>query len=121
MGYYSDVALAFTGVTLNAFRKKLAGLAGKTREETDNLFRYAAKHHTDANSECWFWQEIKWYAECPEDFPDIDFVEKFLAGADEEEFYFVRCGEDYDDNEVRGLWWDNPFGITLCRGIVLDC
>lgn len=41
--------------------------------------------------------------------------------AEEEEFYFVRTGEDYEDNEIRGLWWDNPFGITLCREIVLDC
>lgn len=40
---------------------------------------------------------------------------------DEEDYYFVRTGEEYDDNEIRGLLWDNTFGITLSREIVLDC
>ena len=39
----------------------------------------------------------------------------------EEEFYFVRIGEDYEDKEISSLWWDNPFNISFCREIVLDC
>ena len=40
--------------------------------------------------------------------------------ADDEEFYFVRFGEDYEDNEINGLWRDNPFNISFCREIALD-
>ena len=40
---------------------------------------------------------------------------------DEEDYYFIKIGEEYEDVETRGLWWDNPFGLTLTRGIVLDC
>ena len=122
MGYRSDVALALTGGTLSAFRQKLTDLPDNIRKEIEPLFtEWFEKHLTEDNCECWFWKDIKWYTCWPEHYPDIDFVEKFLDEANEEEFYFVRVGEEYDDNEIRGLWLDNPFGITLCREVVLDC
>lgn len=121
MGYYSDVALALKGDTLEKFKNKLAKLPEETRKDIMPLFDYADKHLSEEEAECWFWKDIKWYVGWPKDFPDVDFVDKFLEQADGEEVYFVRIGEEYDDNEIRGYWWDNPFGITLCREIVLDC
>ena len=122
MGYRSDVTLALTGDTLVAFRDKLASLPEKDRKEIEPLFtEYADKHLTDENAECWLWKDIKWYTDWPQYYPDIDFVDKFLNDANEDNYYFIRIGEEYDDNEIRGDWWDNPFGITFTREIVLDC
>ena len=122
MGYYSDVAFALTGKTLTQFKKELADLPENTRKEIEPFFtQWADKHLVEENSECWFWKDVKWYTCWVDNFPDIDFADKFMDEADDEEFYFVRTGEDYEDNEIRGLWLDNPFGITLCREIVLDC
>lgn len=122
MGYRSDAALAVKGNALCKFRKKLAELPEKERGEIAPLFNeWADKHFSEIDGECWFWSDIKWYTGWPEHYPDIDFVDKVLDESDEEDYYFVRFGEEYDDNEIRGLWWDNPFGITLCREIVLDC
>ena len=122
MGYRSDVALAMTGKTLETFRQKITELPEQTRKEVEPLLNeWADKHLTEDGSECWFWKDLKWYTGWPEHYLDIDFVDKFLDEADDEEFYFVRVGEDYDDNEIDGLWWDNPFNISFCRELVLDC
>lgn len=121
MGYYSDVAFAMKGNSLEKFMEKLEKLPVETRKAVMPLFHFADRHLVEENAECWFWKDIKWYACFPKDFPDVDFVEKGMNEADEEDFYFVRVGEEYDDNVIRGLWWDNPFGVTLCREIVLDC
>ena len=120
MGYYSDVALALKGRSLKQFKSKLAATTEKTRKDIMVLFDNPDKYLTEDDSECWFWKDVKWYTNWPEYYPDVDFVDKFLEEAEDEEFYFVRTGEEYDDNEIRGYWWDNPFGITLCREIMLD-
>ena len=37
-----------------------------------------------------------------------------------EDYYFIRVGEDNDDTDVRGGFWENPFGMCLVRGIAFD-
>ncbi len=124
MGYYSDVVFALTKKGKEYFDKKLSNetTPAKTREEMAVLLKYADQHRTDeSGAEVWFWKDVKWYTDWPEHFPDVDFIDKLMDELDEEEYYFVRVGEEYDDNEIRGLWWNNPFGVTLCRNILLDC
>lgn len=124
MGYRSDVALALTGKGVEQVRLALASpeTSASAREQVTQLLDCAEKHHTEADgSEFWFWGQIKWYTNWPEDYAAVYFIDTVLSRLDEEEFYFVRIGEEYDDNEIRGLWWDSPFGISLCREIVLDC
>lgn len=36
---------------------------------------------------------------------------------EDEDFRFLRVGEDHDDTEVRGCFWENPFDMELLRGI----
>ena len=47
----------------------------------------------------------------------MSFIENLLAELDWKDFLFIRIGEDYDDTEVRGDFWDNPFEIRLERSI----
>lgn len=124
MGYRSDVALALTKKGKEQLMRSLESeqTSIAAREQVPRLLGWADKHLTeDDGSESWYWDQIKWYTDWPDDFADIYFIETFLSELDEEEFYFVRIGEEIDDNEIRGLWWNNPFGISLCREIVLDC
>lgn len=80
MGYRSDVALALTGETLAALKRKLTELPDSARREIESLFtEWFEKHLTEDNSECWLWKDIKWYTCWPEHYPDIDFVENFLG------------------------------------------
>ena len=59
---------------------------------------------------------VKWY----EDFSDVSFIENLLAELDWKDFLFIRIGEDYDDTEVRGDFWDNPFELGLTRKISME-
>lgn len=124
MGYYSDVALALTKRGKEQFMLALesAETSMAAKEQVPRLLGWADKHLVeDDGSESWYWKQIKWYTDWPEDFADVYFIDNILSELSEEEFYFARIGEEHDDNEIRGLWWDNPFGISLCREIVLDC
>lgn len=122
MGYRSDIALALTGQSLIAFKDRIKQLPEKIRGEVEDLLNgYADRHIVENGNECWLWKDLKWYTYAPEYYPDVDFVDRFLDEADSNDFYFVRIGEDYEDNEIRGDWWDNPFGLYLSRSIMLDC
>lgn len=119
MGYYSDTALALTGKGVDTLNKKLAApeTSEEIRKEVQGLLSQADSHYTDSNSgaEVWHWAWSKWYS----NFPEVAFVESLMAEIDEEDYRFIRIGEDYDDTEVRGGFWENPFGMELTRNIVL--
>lgn len=36
-----------------------------------------------------------------------------MADLEYEDYYFIRIGEDYDDIEVNGGFWDNPLGMRI--------
>ncbi len=124
MGYYSDVALALNEKGRTLLNQKLASsnTAAVVRYDVSRLLEHASQHKYDAEtkSECWLWQGVKWFAVDPAYYRDIHFIESVLEELDESDYYFVRIGEDTDDNEIRGLWFDNPFEIVLHREIVLD-
>ena len=37
----------------------------------------------------------------------------------DEDYHFIRIGEDYDDIDVRGTFLDNPFELSIQRSISL--
>ncbi len=124
MGYYSEAALVLTKKGKEYFDKKLAdkAVSAKTRKELENLLKYADEYHTDnSGAVAWLWKSVKWYTCCQEYFPGIGFIDKVMGELDAGDYFFVRVGEEYDDNDIQGDWWDNPFGATLCRSVVLDC
>ena len=121
MGYRSNIALAMSKKVKNEFYRKLASekVNNETRKEVKSLFESATQHLTDPDTgaEVWYWSDLKWY----QGYSDVDFIEGVLSELNDDEFYFVRVGEDYEDNDIRGWWSDNPFGITFCTEIVFDC
>lgn len=96
MGYYSDVALCLT-------RAGVAQLATVIEARVAAPHRLCLQRHKglDRRRTClqgrghravaFFWSCIKWYA---------DFV-----------------GENHDDTEVNGGFWDNTLDMCLVRGI----
>ena len=64
----------------------------------------------------YFWTYQKWCSQ----FPEIMFFENLMNELEPESFYFVRIGEELDDNEVRGSFWDNPFDLGIDRSITFS-
>ena len=122
MGYRSDVALALTENGIKIFNQMLASSDAVVQYDVSHLMAFAKQHRcdTETKSECWLWHSVKWFTGDPVCYRDIRFIESVLDKLDERDYYFVRIGEDMDDNEIRGLWFDNPFEIILRREIVLD-
>lgn len=123
MGYRSDVALALTKAGVETLNRKLDedALNRVKKQHVKELISHAQKHFIDeSGDESWYWEQIKWYTDWKDDYPEIHFIDSLLRELNEDEFYFIRIGEDYDDVEIRGLWLDNPFEITLCREIIFD-
>ena len=40
-----------------------------------------------------------------------------LKELDDEYYRFIRIGEEDDDTEMSGRFWNNPFDMYLTRGI----
>lgn len=103
MGYYSDAALA---VRKRDFDRML--IRAKQEPDPDELLRFLtrnADHYAGGDPDdpespvVLYWSFIKWY----EEFPDIRYVEDWMAGkyGDGFGFAFIRIGEGDDDVEER--------------------
>lgn len=123
MGYYSDAGLALTQRACKTLSAKLADpkLEPRTVNEVKLLLEHADQHYRDAESgaEVWKWDSIKWYSGEPRWYPEIHFLENLMETLDEQDYRFIRVGEDYDDTEVRGYFSENPFDLELKRGIAI--
>ena len=121
MGYRSEVGLALTRLGVETLEKRLASPEhdGEVRKRIREFLDNAEKHAKDEKSgeEAWYWDSLKWYTDDPEHFPEVDFIEKLLAELAYEDFRFIRIGEDYEDTEMRGGFWENPFDMELERYI----
>ena len=121
MGYRSDVGLALTKEGAETLEKRLAlpELEEGVRQRIREFLDHADKHAKDEERGhgAWYWDYLKWYTDDPVHFPEVDFIEKLLSELPYEDFRFIRIGEDYDDTEMRGGFWENPFDMELGRYI----
>ena len=77
---------------------------------------YKRQHHEDADTgaEVYLWNYVKWY----DDFKEVSFLEELMQELNEQDYLFIRTGEDYDDTEVQGYFWDNPFDLKLSLSLI---
>ena len=124
MGYCSDVGLVLTRHGASELRKSLktACLQLSVKNDVRDLLRTADEHHKDAGSgaEVWKWNCIKWYDSEPYFFKEIKFIADTIRSLSEEDYRFIRIGEDYADVEVLGSYWDNPFGLDIERTLIIS-
>lgn len=124
MGYYSNVGLALTKTGVDFLQSRLASpeVSKELREEVNTLLDYAERHYMDAASgvEVWYWDGIKWYDSNIDGFQDICFIMDTLANLEGDNYRFIRIGEEYDDTEVMGEFWENPFDFELTRSMTLS-
>lgn len=120
MRYRSAVALALTSKGANILQARLETLDEDSyvRKETEDLLRTADQHYTDAVSgaEVFYWENIKWYHE----FEEVRLVVKCIEYLDDDDYRFIRIGEDVDDIVCAGSFYDDPFAMDLSRRINID-
>ena len=121
MGYRSEIGLCLAAQAQAALETSLSNLANGEityTPEEEKLIRAlfpAADIRKDENSGtvAYHWSWIKWYS----DYPEVRFIESFLATLEDEEYLFLRLGEADDDFESAGAFWDNPLQMSYSRSI----
>ena len=122
MGDYSDVALCLTKTgaakLATAVEARVSDTYGDfaSNDIKEMVGREPAHKDMASGTVAFCWTGMKWYA----DFEEVAFVENFMADLEYEDYYFIRVGEDYNDIEVNGGFWDNSFGMRIERRIVLE-
>ena len=116
MGYRSDVAIAIHKdlqgdfLTFLNTEQLMAEIFGD-RSDFDLDKDYLGEGHWLFSAE-----DIKWYATWDE-FADIQMFEKFMDAMEEvvekrEKYRFIRIGEEIEDIEYRGDWWESNLGVS---------
>lgn len=107
MGYRSEVLLALkpkARALLSTYIARGGQLAALFTDEEADIDK---RNDGDIT---YRWDSIKWYDSYPEIGAIIDFMARLDNEDLEEEYKFIRIGEDADDNETRGYGFD--VGIT---------
>ena len=120
MGYYSDVALC---LTKNGMDQLKSSLVQAERNNPENFAAIkmliageASKIDEGTGAVVFLWEGEKWYAE----FDEVAFVATLMDSLPDEDFLFIRLGEDYDDIETRGSYRCNPQLVRITREIAAD-
>lgn len=114
MGYYSEAALVFTAKGAETMRSMIGeqqlGMALRTRN-----FLEESMHAVDSESRAEFfhWDSVKWYLV----FEEIACINSVMEELDDEDFLFIRIGEDFEDLEIQGSYWENPFNLDVVRTV----
>lgn len=115
MGYYSEAALVITAKGAETMRSMIdeqqLGMALRTR----NFLEEANTHSIDSESfaEFFHWDSVKWYLM----FEEIACINSVMEELDDEDFLFIRIGEDFEDIEILGRYWENPFNLDVVRTV----
>lgn len=114
MGYYSEVALVFTAKGAETMRSMIdeqqLGMALRTRNFLEEAM-YAVD--SESRAEFFHWNSVKWY----QMFEEIACINSVMEELDDEDFLFIRIGEDFEDLEIQGRYWDNPFNLDVVRTV----
>ena len=106
MGYRSDVSLELKKEANDIFQ---ALYAQEFPEDIEFLSSNIEKETDEATLYCW--SDVKWY----DTYPEVSFIGNFISELDENDYRFVRIGEEYEDNETGG--YSEEFNLNIHRSI----
>ena len=102
MGNFSDVVLVLDKIGYSRLQEAM----NEATEDVRKLFQLNREFAVEPGTgmAIFYWQGIKWYWSEPE----LKFVEAFLEDLEDEQYLFIRLGED-GSLDTRGGLYDNPF------------
>lgn len=121
MGYCSHVALCLSPAGEAAFQEEYgAALRAPESElppDSENLLSHPDGHYEKQGASLRTWEAVKWYKE---DFPELRFLHNFIDEHHYEDCLFLRYGEELDDIEKDGGYYDNPFNLRFARSFAFE-
>lgn len=112
MGYRSEVGFAIKGTAL---AELIEGDSSLTDLVKICLNDADLHKKSDDGNHLFIWDDVKWYP-----YDEVAAFEKRLNCIDSESYRFIRLGENDDDTETQGGWYDNEFGLGYIRKLEYD-
>ena len=115
MGYRSDVAIAIHKDLQGDFLTFLNTEQLMAEVFGDRSDFELDKDYQDDGHWLFTASDINWYASS-EDYKDIQMFENFMDAMEEvvdkrEKYRFIRIGEEIEDIEYRGDWWESEIHV----------
>lgn len=130
MGYYSDVGIVFKKDEyvkfLNNYEKRMEKYKEdpdkiKTLEEMKKVIEEIKQISSNKEDVLLYFDDIKWYDYDEEYFCDIvEIMNIIKEDLEENNFFYIRKGEDLDDIEELGYYYDNEFNLNIQTQIVYN-
>lgn len=117
MGYRSDVCVALTDSatrlikTIMTHLPKDHELNALVKEDEATFHEITQQQIADQDYDCdskMYFEQIKWY----DSFEDVGLILEILNHVDDEEWLITRVGQDTDDIEQNGSYWDSDVYIS---------
>ena len=110
MGYRSEVALALTQDAAKLFKAICDHNSGLKSliEDCDTTYGWEESEIEQGYTTKLHWTHIKWY----DGYLEIDQIQEFMNNVDEEEWHFLRIGEETEDIDQQGAFWESDMYIT---------
>lgn len=113
MGYRSEVALCLSPAGETLLQQHLAEMQETLPKQEfldiANFFHAPVDILKEKGSVLRYWHWCKWYDE----YAEVELANKVISELESEEFLFLRVGDDPDDVEERGHYYESPFS-SLC-------
>ncbi len=107
MGYRSTVAIAFTDHAVRLL-DAIAGHIPELAELIAEAERQTINDCEDDKGGKLYWDYIKWY----DGYNPISALEQFLCCIPDEDFHFLRLGEEPADIEERGGFYESEMYVN---------
>ena len=114
MGYRSDVALAMTtdaAILMKALCDHDPELK-RLIDDADEKYNWEEGEGVGEYTTKLMWANIKWY----DGYHEVDCITQFMNWVSEEDWYFIRIGEETDDTVQSGGFWASDMYVsrTIC-------
>ena len=114
MGYRSEIVITLSKEAKKILEEKLDNLPDEEAENIESMLSSSDTHFIhESGAELYHWTWIKWY----NSYPEVAFIEDFLNSLDDEghneDYCFLRIGEDLGDIEQQGFFYDDPFAACI--------
>ena len=117
MGYRSDVCVAMTDSATRLMKTVISHLPADhdihqlLHEDAANFKDITVEHLADKDRDCdskMYFEYVKWY----ESYEDVGFIEEVLGSIDDAEWLITRVGEEQDDIQQTGCYYDSDVHVT---------
>lgn len=130
MGYRSTVALVLSPAGAAALEKFMESVFEEDKDIHERVAAYFGEadvfRRTQDGASFYLWEAVKWYDNLPE-YAGPYHVSRFLddifymrVGISQSDYLFIRMGDDYDDLDLLGEFYENPFGVGIRREITFN-